>query len=74
MSAAIMVLGIQIVPRQGLSCHGITKTGFAGVGGGDDDADGLLVEAFEAAVALEVLEVAAQRALADELMRLPAGD
>jgi hypothetical protein len=26
--------------------------------GGDDDADGLLVEAFEAAVALEILQVA----------------
>ena len=34
----------------------------ARVGGGDDGADGLLVEAFEAAVALEVLQVAAERA------------
>ena len=42
----------------------------ARVGGGDDDADGFLVEAFEAAVALEVLQVAAEGAIAHELVEL----
>ncbi len=46
----------------------------AGVGGGDDGADGLLVEALETAVALEILEVAAQRALLGELLKLFMGD
>ena len=44
----------------------------ARVGGGDDGADRFLVEAFEAAVALEVLEVAAQRAFPNELLELLA--
>ena len=42
----------------------------AWIGGGDDGADGLLVEAFEATVALEVLQVAAKRTFADELLNL----
>src|ERR1019366_8145723 len=40
------------------------------VGGGNDDADGFLVEALEPAVALEVLEVAAECAFPDELLSL----
>jgi hypothetical protein len=39
---------------------------FSWVGGGDDDADGFLVEAFEAAVTLQIFEVAADRAVFDE--------
>src|ERR1035437_1963503 len=56
------------------SCSGRHRSGPemvpARVGGGNDDADGFLVEAFEAAVALEVLQVVAQRAFPDELPRL----
>ena len=43
---------------------------FAGIGGGDDVADAFLVEAFEAAVALEIFEVAADGAVFDELSNL----
>src|SRR2546427_11822390 len=46
----------------------------ARIGGGDDDADGFLVETFEAAVALEVFEMAAQRALFQKLLELVAGN
>lgn len=42
----------------------------AGIGRGDDDTDGFLVEAFEAAVALEVFEMAADGAVFDELIEL----
>src|ERR1035441_2311098 len=58
------------------SCSGRHRRGpemaLARVGGGNDDADGFLVEAFEAAVALEVLQVAAQRAFQEKLRRLLA--
>ena len=50
------------------------EMGLARVGGGNDHADGFLVEAFESAVALEVLEVAAQGAIPDELLSVLAGD
>ena len=43
---------------------------FARVGGRNDDADGFLIEALKAATALEVLEMAAQRAFADELLNV----
>ena len=42
----------------------------AWVGGSDDGADGLLVEAFETTVALKVLEVTAQRAFLHELVKM----
>ncbi len=44
------------------------------VGRGDDRADGLLVEALVALAALEVLQVAADRAVAEELHALIGGD
>ena len=47
---------------------------FARVGGGDDGADGFLIKAFEAAVALEVFQVAADGAFADKLVALFARD
>lgn len=47
---------------------------FAWIGRGDDNADGFLVEAFEAAVALEVFEVAADSAVFDELIELLLGN
>ncbi len=47
---------------------------FAGIGGGDDDAHGFLVEAFEAAVALQVFEMAANGAFFDKLIGLIAGN
>ena len=40
------------------------------IGGGDDDADALLVESLEPAFALEVLQVAANGALVRELPEL----
>ena len=39
---------------------------FARISGGDDDADGFLVEAFEAAVPLEIFKMAANCAVFDE--------
>src|SRR5882757_9228672 len=45
-----------------------------GIRGGDDGADGLLVEPLEAALALEVLEVAADGAVLDETVGLRVRD
>ena len=47
---------------------------FARIGRGDDDADGFLVEAFEATVALEVFEMAADCTLGHEFLHLFLGD
>lgn len=47
---------------------------FAGIRGGNDDADGFLVEAFEATVALEVFEMAADCAFGHEFFHLLFGD
>lgn len=47
---------------------------FARIGGGDDDADGFLIEAFEAAMALKVFEMAADSAFFQELIELLLGD
>src|SRR5882762_9191108 len=47
---------------------------FARVSRSDDDADGLLVKPFEAAVALEVFEMTAQGPFFDELIELRLGD
>ena len=44
------------------------------IGGSDDDAHGFLVEALETAVALEVFQVAAQRAIPHKLVKLPPRD
>src|SRR3954466_10168418 len=46
----------------------------AGVDRGDDGADGLLVEALEAALALEVLQVAADGAVLEKTVRLRVRD
>src|SRR6266481_996630 len=46
----------------------------ARVGGGDDDADGFLIETFETAVALQIFEVAADSAFFHELIELFLGD
>ena len=55
----------EFAPRLGRIC--VLK---AGVGGLDDDADGFLVETFEAAFALEVFEMTADGTFADELVEL----
>src|SRR5258708_4491891 len=47
---------------------------FAGMGGGNDDADRFLVEAFETAVTLEIFQMAADCAFLDELIELLLGD
>lgn len=47
---------------------------FPWISGGDDDADGFLVEAFEAAVALKIFEVAANGAVFGERIELLLGD
>jgi len=47
---------------------------FARVGRGDHDADGFLVETLEASVALQIFQVAADRALPQELFALSGGD
>ncbi len=46
----------------------------ARVGGGDDGADGFLVEAFEAGVALQILEMAAKSAFSQKTLELPGRD
>ena len=46
----------------------------AGIGGGEDGADGFLVEAFVTLAALEVFEVAADRTFAEEASVLVGGD
>lgn len=46
----------------------------AGIGRRNDHADGLLIETLEAAVALEILQVAAQGTFPHELLELFAGD
>jgi hypothetical protein len=47
-----------------------TRRLFSRVRLSDDDADGVLVETFEAAFALEIFEVAADRAFAGEFVEL----
>ncbi len=47
---------------------------FARIGRLDDDADGLLVETFEAAFALQVFQVTSDRPFARELLRLLVGE
>ena len=47
---------------------------FARVGGGDDSADGFLVESLEPAVTLQIFQMAADRAVANELITLLARD
>ena len=42
----------------------------AGVGGLDDDADGFLVESFETAPALQILQMAAEGSVLHELQEL----
>jgi hypothetical protein len=42
---------------------------FSRIGFGNDDADGVLTEAFETAFALQIFEVAANRVLAGEFIR-----
>ncbi len=51
-------------------CWRVLELTFSRIGGGDDGANRFLVEAFEAAVALEVFQVAAQGALAKEPVEL----
>src|SRR5438093_8666640 len=57
-----------------LSSVRLLEVVYALVCSGNDYADGFLVETFEAAVALEIFQVAAQRAFVQELIKLVAGD
>jgi hypothetical protein len=56
---------------RGLSCgRRRLKVRFARVGGSDHDADGFLVETFEAAMSLQILQMAAQSPFAGESIEL----
>ena len=50
------------------------RPGVTGIGRGDDYVDGLLVETFEAALALEIFQMTANGAVLQENFRLSRGD
>ena len=60
----------EIVDRRSRRRRNVVQLLFARIGRGNDDAHGLLIEAFETAVALEILEMAADGAVAHELVAL----
>ena len=62
-------VGVRVRVRPGFrSCcdRSWGEVAFAGIGGGDDNANGFLVEALEATMALQVFEVAADGTFFDE--------